>query len=199
MNPLRRILYGKPVIVVSGLPRSGTSMAMRMLQAGGVSTVEDGQRTADADNPKGYFEDERVMQLAEMEDKTWLKAARGKALKVISYLLKELPRSNNYKVILMERDIGEVLASQSKMLQRRGEENPTDDARMAENYESLVWRVNYLLKRAPHIETLRLHYAEVVKDPEAAARRIAAFVGGQMDVEQMAAAVDPNLYRNRAE
>lgn len=198
MNALRRILYGKPIIVVSGLPRSGTSMAMRMLQAGGVPTVEDGQRGADVDNPKGYFEDERVMSLAQDADKSWLRDARGKAIKVISYLLKELPRSNNYKVILMERDISEVLASQRKMLQRRGEDDPVEDERMAENYESLVWRVNYLLKRAPHIDTLRLQYAQVVREPRVAARRIAHFLRRPMDVETMAGAVDPSLYRNRA-
>ena len=199
MNMLRRLIHGKPVVVVSGLPRSGTSMAMRMLQAGGLPTVEDGQRSADVDNPKGYFEDERVMNLAQEADKSWLREARGRAVKVISYLLKELPRSNNYKVILMERDISEVLASQSKMLSRRGEEDPIEDDRMAENYESLVWRVNYLLKRASHMDTLRLHYAEVVQDPEAAAHRIARFLGGSLDVEKMAAAVDPSLYRNRAD
>lgn len=199
MNIFRRMLYGKPVIVVSGLPRSGTSMAMRMLQAGGLKTVEDGQRTADVDNPKGYFEDERVMNLARDSDKSWLKNARGKAIKVISYLLKELPASNNYKVILMDRHIAEVLASQAKMLERRGEGNPVDDEKMAENYESLVWRVNYFLKRAPHVDTLRLHYTKVVEDPEAAARQIAAFLGGSMDVERMAEAVDPSLYRNRAQ
>jgi hypothetical protein len=199
MNVLRKILYGDPIVVVSGLPRSGTSMAMRMLQAGGLPTIEDGQRSADVDNPKGYFEDERVMNLAQDADRAWLRDARGKAIKVISYLLKELPKSNNYRVILMERDIREVLASQNKMLRRRGEENPVDDTRMAENYESLVWRVNYLLKRAPHMETLRLHYVEVVREPESASRQIAQFLGGSLDIEKMTAAVDPSLYRNRAQ
>ena len=91
-RPLRCILYGRSVVVVSGLPRLGTSMAMNMLVAGGLETVVDGLRTADEDNPKGYFEDERIKALAETADKAWLCDARGKAVKVISYLLKELPR-----------------------------------------------------------------------------------------------------------
>lgn len=195
----RRSLYGRPIVVVSGLPRSGTSMAMRMLKAGGIPTVEDGQRTADIDNPKGYFEHVRVMNLAEESDRSWLRQARGQAIKIISYLLKELPRDNNYKVILLEREIQEVLASQAKMLERRGETNPIDDGKMAENYESLIWRVNYLLKRAPHMETLRLPYADVIADPHGQASRVNRFLGGDLDVEQMAAVVDPSLYRNRAE
>ncbi|MGH9381384.1 MAG: sulfotransferase domain-containing protein [Thermoanaerobaculia bacterium] len=203
MSAIRRLwwrgLYGPPIVVVSGLPRSGTSMAMRMLKAGGIPTVEDGQRGADIDNPLGYFEHERVMRLAEETDRAWLKRARGKAVKIISYLLKELPRHNNYRVILLEREIGEVLASQAKMLERRGEVNPVDDDKMAANYESLVWRVNYLLKRSPHLETLRLRYADVVADPHGEARRINDFLGGGLDVAAMAAVVDPNLYRNRAE
>ena len=90
MKAYRKLRYGEPVIVVSGLPRSGTSMAMKMLAAGGLSTVTDGQRTADEDNPKGYYEDERVKDLAQMEDKSWLEGARGKAIKIISFLLREL-------------------------------------------------------------------------------------------------------------
>lgn len=195
----RRALYGRPIVVVSGLPRSGTSMAMRMLEAGGVPTVEDGRRTADIDNPEGYFEHERVMNLARETERSWLRQARGKAIKIISYLLKELPRDNNYKVILLEREISEVLASQAKMLARRGETNPVDDDKMAENYESLVWRVNYLLARAPHLETLRLRYADVIADPQGEAGRVNRFLGGALDVERMAAVVDPGLYRNRAE
>lgn len=195
----RRTLYGRPIVVVSGLPRSGTSMAMRMVKAGGIPTIEDGQRAADIDNPKGYFEHERVMNLANESDRSWLREARGKAIKIISYLLKELPRDNNYKVVLLEREVQEVLASQAKMLERRGETNPVDDGKMAENYESLIWRVNYLLKRATHMETLRLRYADVVADPHGEASRVNRFLGGNLDVEQMAAVVDPSLYRNRAE
>lgn len=203
MNPLiripRRLLYGQPVVVVSGLPRSGTSMAMKMLAAGGLEVVADGLRTADEDNPKGYFEDERVKALAETADKQWLRNARGKAIKIISYLLKELPRQNNYRVIFVRRDLREVLASQAKMLARRGETTETSDDKMIELYENHLWRVDYLFRHAPHLERLDVAYAAAVTDPRREAERVNAFLGGRLDVERMAAAVDPALYRNRAD
>jgi hypothetical protein len=188
------------VIVVSGLPRSGTSMAMRMLEAGGVPLVQDGERTADEDNPRGYFEDERVKELAEMEDKAWMRRARGRAIKVISYLLKELPTDNNYRVVFMRRNLHEVLASQAKMLDRRGEGNDTSDEQMIEVFESHLWRTDYFFRRsAPHMERLELHYHEVVADPRGAAEAMSSFLGGGLDVDEMVAAVDRQLYRNRAE
>ncbi|MDH3403301.1 MAG: sulfotransferase [Acidobacteriota bacterium] len=194
----RRLVYGEAVVVVSGLPRSGTSMAMKMLEAGGVELVTDGARSADIDNPKGYFEDDRVLDLAKSEDKTWLRDARGKAVKIISYLLRHLPPDNNYRVLFMRRDIGEVLASQAKMLARRGEQQGADDDAMRELFEADLWRANYHLKRAPHIQALDLHYRHVLEDPVPHARRIAEFLGRDLDLEAMAAIVDPELYRNRA-
>jgi hypothetical protein len=194
----RRLLYGRPVVVVSGLPRSGTSMAMKMLEAGGLPVVADGLRAADEDNPRGYFEDERVKGLGEAVDKRWLRAARGKAIKVISYLLKDLPRDNRYQVIFVRRDLQEVLASQAKMLQRRGERNEVPDAQMVEIFESHLWRVGYLFAHARHLERLELSYSEVVADPRGAAEAIDAFLGGGLDVDAMVAAVDRTLYRNRA-
>lgn len=193
----RKMRYGEPVIVVSGLPRSGTSMAMKMLQAGGVPIVTDGQREADIDNPKGYFEDERVLDLAQAADKAWLRGSRGKAIKIISYLLRHLPRDNNYKVVFMRRDLTEVLASQAKMLERRGEANDGDDARMRQLFETDLWKAGYFMKHASHVEALEIHYSEVLADPEGHARRLADFVGGDLDVEKMAEVVDPDLYRNR--
>ncbi|KAB2969493.1 MAG: sulfotransferase family protein [Thermoanaerobaculia bacterium] len=195
----RRLRYGEPVILVSGLPRSGTSMAMKMLEAGGLPVVADGVRSADEDNPKGYFEDERVKALGESPDKTWLRRARGRAIKIISYLLKDLPPDNNYKVIFLRRDLREVLASQSKMLERRNEATGVSDEQMIEIYQSHLWRVDYLFRHAGHFERLDLQYAEVVADPRRAAERIDAFLGGRLDVERMVEAVDPQLYRNRAE
>src|SRR5688572_29274329 len=99
---VRRWRYGQPIVVVSGLPRSGTSMAMKMLEAGGLVVVTDNVRTADDDNPRGYYEDERVKDLARDANRTWLRDARGKAIKIISFLLKDLPPDNNYKVLFME-------------------------------------------------------------------------------------------------
>lgn len=195
----RRLRYGEPVILVSGLPRSGTSMAMKMLEAGGLAVVADGVRSADEDNPKGYFEDERVKALGESPDKTWLRRARGRAIKIISYLLKDLPPDNNYKVIFLRRDLREVLASQSKMLERRNEENGVSDEQMIEIYQSHLWRVDYLFRHAAQFERLEIQYSEVIADPRRAAERIDAFLGGRLDVERMVEAVDPQLYRNRAE
>ncbi len=193
----RRLRYGRPVVVVSGLPRSGTSMAMKMLEAGGMQIVTDGEREADVDNPRGYYEDERVKDLAKATDKSWLRASRGRAVKVISFLLKDLPPNLNYKVILMRRDLEEVLASQRKMLDRRGETDDTPDERMVELWQDQLWRANYLLRHAPQFEWVELEYREALQDPEAAAARIAELVDG-LDERAMAEVVDPALYRNRA-
>ncbi len=195
----RRIRYGKPVIIVSGLPRSGTSMTMQMLAAGGVKVVTDGVRKPGEDNPKGYYEDVRVKDLAEDDvDRTWVRDARGKAIKIISFLLNYLPENNNYKVIFMRRDLSEVLASQQKMLDRHGEENDTDDEKMLEVWKDHLWKVNYLMTRADRFELLNVPYRDVVAKPVEQARRIKEFLGLSVEPEQMAGAVDEKLYRNRS-
>jgi hypothetical protein len=194
----RRLRYGEPIIVVSGLPRSGTSMAMKMLEAGGLSTVSDGVRTADVDNPKGYFEDERVKDLHKDVDKTWLRDSRGKVVKIISFLLSHLPETNNYRVLFMRRHLDEVLASQTKMLERRGEPSETSDDKMVELWENHLWRASWLMKKRPHIEALDVHYTAVLEDPRREAERIRDFLGRPLDVDKMAAVVDASLYRNRA-
>jgi hypothetical protein len=194
----RHLRYGQPIVVVSGLPRSGTSMVMKMLEAGGLPILTDGVRAADEDNPKGYYEVERVKSLAQEADKGWLAEARGKGLKVISYLLKSLPPRFNYKVVFIRREMEEVLASQGKMLARRGEAEATPPERMRALFEDDLWRAVYQLKRRPEFETIELQYSAVLARPLEEARRLAAFLGGDLDVEEMAAAVDPALYRNRA-
>ena len=195
---LRSLKYGTPVVVVSGLPRSGTSMAMKMLEAGGMEIVADHVRTADEDNPKGYYEDERVKDLAEMQDKSWLRDARGKAIKVVSSLLGSLPPENRYKVVFMRRDLTEVLASQSKMLVRRGEEHDAADEDMLRMYTAHLDKVYFQLRYRDNFEALYLDYADAVANPRAAAEQIAAFVGG-LDVDRMLGVVDEKLYRNRAD
>jgi hypothetical protein len=194
----RRLRFGPPLVIVSGLPRSGTSMLMKMLEAGGLPLVTDGQRLADEDNPKGYFEVERVKDLAQESDKSYLSSARGKALKVISFLLKSLPANLNYRVIFIRRELEEVLASQAKMLARRGEQNDATPERMRELFQDDLWRSTYLLKHRPQFEFIEVHYSTILADPLAQARRVNAFLGGGLNVEAMAAAVDPQLYRNRA-
>lgn len=195
---VRRLRYGKPIVIVSGLPRSGTSMAMKMLEAGGLEMVIDNVRTADEDNPKGYYEDERVLDLAKDVDKSWLKATRGKCVKIISYLLAHLPTDNNYKVVFMNRDIQEVLASQKKMLDRRGEENDTSDGEMIAAYDQNLERVRFQLRFRDCYEWIDVNYREVIQDPETQANRMADFLGLPLDRRAMASVVDPDLYRNRA-
>jgi hypothetical protein len=194
----RRLRYGQPIVVVSGLPRSGTSMIMKMLEAGGLPVLTDGLRTADEDNPKGYYEVERVKGLAQDTDKSWLAEARGKGIKVISFLLKSLPPQFNYRVVFIRREMEEVLASQRKMLARRGETEATPPERMRALFEDDLWRASYQLKHRPEFETIELHYSAVLARPLVEAQRLAAFLGGGLDAEAMAAAVDPQLYRNRA-
>ncbi len=195
----RRLRFGAPIVVVSGLPRSGTSMTMKMLEAGGLSLVIDGIRTADEDNPKGYYEDERVKDLGKMDDKAWLADSKGKAIKIISYLLKDLPPSYNYKVLFMRRHVHEVLASQAKMLERRGETSESSDKRMLELYDDHLWKVNRLLKREAHLDVIDVHYKAVLENPRAEAERIHAFLGLPLDAGKMASVVDGRLYRNRRE
>jgi len=194
----RRLRYGEPIVVVSGLPRSGTSMLMKMLEAGGVPIVTDGVRTADEDNPKGYYEVERVKDLARETDRAWLAEARGKGIKVISFLLKSLPPQFNYRVVFIGREIEEVLASQKKMLARRGETDDTPPERMREHFADDLWRARYQLTHRPWFEVLEVHYSEVLARPLEGAHGINAFLGGGLDAEAMAAVVDPDLYRNRA-
>lgn len=198
----RRLRYGRPITVVSGLPRSGTSMAMRMLEAGGVPIVTDRAREADEDNPHGYFEHDRVLDLDKPDrggDTGWLADARGKAVKIVSALLPHLPERFNYHVIFMHRDLGEVLASQNKMLERRGEQgSAASDAEMTKLYEDHLRRVASLLRRRACFATLDVRYRDVVSDPAGQARRIGDFLGGSLDAARMAEAVSPELYRNRS-
>lgn len=185
------------VTVVSGLPRSGTSMLMRMLEAGGIPPLTDGQRRADDDNPRGYYELEAVKRLP--EDAAWVDEAGGRAVKAVSALLERLPAGRRYRVVFLERDLREVLASQRKMLERRGE--PTD--RVPEEQMAALFRKHLagVLARAEaraDMEVLRLDHAAVLASPAEAARRIDEFLGGGLDREAMAAAVDASLWRQRA-
>ena len=193
----KRLKYGKPVVIVSGLPRSGTSMAMKMLEAGGLEIVVDNIRTADEDNPKGYYEDERVKDLTGMEDKSWLKDARGKVIKVVSSLLNSLPESNYYQVVFMRRNLHEVLASQTKMLERRSEDSHSEDEDLLAMYESHLEKVEFQLRFRPYFDALYINYSDVVQDPAGEARKMADFLGGGLDMKKMAGAVDGSLYRNR--
>jgi hypothetical protein len=194
----RRVRFGAPIVIVSGLPRSGTSMMMKMLSAGGMELSTDEVRSADEDNPLGYFEDERVKQLDKAADKSWIHAQRGRAIKVISFLLQELPAGCRYKVLFMRRDLEEVVASQNKMLSRRGESDPgAADEKMIEIYARHLRKVEFLMADRPDIDHLDVSYNEALEQPGEIARRVARFLNLALDVEAMASAVDGSLYRNR--
>jgi sulfotransferase family protein len=195
---LRRRKYGEPIVIVSGLPRSGTSMMMKMLEAGGLTVMTDAIRQADIDNPKGYYEYERVKNLEKETDKSYVREARGKVLKVISFLLKDLPDDNYYRVIFMRRHLDEVIASQNKMLDRRGEDSIDDRETMAEAYRNHLAAVKILIRKRPNLEMLEFRYDEAVRNPKDAARAVNVFLGGRLDERAMSAVIDGELYRNRA-
>lgn len=188
---------GDPVVVVSGLPRSGTSMMMQMLGAGGLEPWTDGVRRADEDNPAGYLECERVKHLA--ADRAWVGQARGRAVKVVSRLLGELPVDEEYRVLFMQRDLSEVLASQQTMLRRQNRPVDADDGHLAGIFTEHLRQVEEWLAAQPKVQTLWVAYRQAIAEPLATAVRVAAFLDRPLDVAAMARAVDPRLYRQRAE
>lgn len=199
-HPYRRVRYGRPIVVVSGLPRSGTSMMMKMLEAGGLPVWMDGVRTPDAQNPRGYYEFERVKELDKNLDKSWVREGRGRAVKVISSLLEHLPPTNNYHVLFMNRHLQEVLDSQRQMLAQRGEAGGAlSDAALQKVYETHLRKVKYFLAHQPGFSALDVAYADVLADPGTMARRIRTFLGATLDVAGMTGAVDGQLYRHRQE
>lgn len=185
------------ITIVSGLPRSGTSMMMKMLEAGGIPPYTDHIRTPDDDNPKGYYEFERVKKLPE-GDTAWLPDAEGKAVKVISALLEHLPEEYSYRVLFMQRKMEEILASQKQMLIRSGQ--PTDkvgDEQLAEMYEKHLAKVNGWLAAQANFSVLYLDYNQMLVDPEKNAAQVNEFLGGVLETRDMARIVDANLYRQR--
>jgi hypothetical protein len=184
------------IIIVSGLPRSGTSLMMQMLDSGGVEVVTDGVRAADTDNPRGYHELEKVKRLK--HDASWLPLTRGKAFKMVSQLLYDLPAGENYRIVFMERDLEEVLRSQEKMLGRLDRPAaPREQIKAA--YGMHLERLGNWLRQQRHMAVLRVSYNELLAQPRPQAQRVSDFLGGKADVEGMVRAVDPALYRNRKE
>jgi hypothetical protein len=185
------------ITIVSGLPRSGTSLMMQMLAAGGMPILSDGEREADVDNPRGYLEWERIKQLP--KDHTCIVEAEGKAVKVISLLLLSLPEGHEYRVLFMQRPLAEVLASQDVMLRHKGTAGPAvDTSFMAAAFEKNLLAVNAWLDSKSYVRTLRVPYHEVLRDAEDVAHKIASFLDVGLNVEAMTRAVDATLYRNRS-
>ncbi len=182
--------------VVTGLPRSGTSMMMKMLAAGGMEVLADNIRKADDDNPGGYYEFEPVKKTK--EDASWLADAHGKAVKMIYMLLADLPDSHQYRVIFMQREYSEVLASQEVMLERRGTKGAgLAPEKMADIFDRQLQATRDRLAAQPNFETLYVDYAQAIEDPLTVASQIHDFLGREMDTTAMAAVVDPDLYRQR--
>jgi hypothetical protein len=184
------------VTIVSGLPRSGTSLMMQMLQAGGMMLLSDGRRVPDEHNPCGYFEHESVKH--SHRDLSWLTQAEGKAVKVIHLLLRQLPSDRNYQVIFMLRDLDEVVASQRVMLQQQGlSPARLTDADLARVFAQQLDQVGHWLREQPNFRVLYVHYQDVIGHPAVAAKQINHFLGGNLRAASMAGAVNPSLHRQR--
>ncbi len=186
------------ITIVSGLPRSGTSMMMRMLAAGGLPVLADSVRTPDLDNPRGYFELEQVKKLK--EDKSWLPEAAGKVVKIVSFLLPEVPAEFPCKVIFLRRALPEVLASQRQMLIRRGETpDAAEDERLTALYGKHLQHLSAWLARQPNMDVLYVDHRRALESPQGVAEEVNAFLGAGLDTAAMAAAVEPRLHRHRFE
>ncbi len=187
----------EPITVVSGLPRSGTSMMMKILAEGGLSIVTDELRTADDDNPNGYFELETVKQMS-AGNVEWLANACGKVVKVISALLEYLSSQYSYKVIFMEREIKEILASQQKMLRRRNETSQISGAEMEAQFRKHLSVVKPWLMRQPNMDVLYVSYNALMSGPEPQCKRVVEFIHAPLNLSRMLEVPSAALYRNRA-
>jgi len=184
------------ITIVSGLPRSGTSLMMQMLVAGGMTPLADGERKADADNPRGYLEWERIKTLP--NDPGCIAEAEGKVVKVISRLLLALPASYEYRVIFMERPLPEVLASQDEMMRRRGTyKEGANTAAISAAFEKHLREVYAWLDSKSYVKSLRIAYHDALSQPEQVSGQIAEFLSIPLNLKGMIQQVDSSLYRNR--
>jgi len=184
------------ITVVSGLPRSGTSLMMQMLHAGGLPLRTDGLRTADENNPYGYFEFDPVKRLR--SDNAWLPQAKGHAVKIIHLLLRDLrlDGSLQYRIVFMRRPIDEVLASQRAMLQREGKAG-ADPLVLMKAFESQLAQLDTWLAAQAAIAVLPVQYHQVMQEPRSVAAALSTFLGLALDSDAMVRAVDPALHRQR--
>jgi len=185
------------IVVVSGLPRCGTSLMMQMLSAGGLPVITDDERKPDADNPRGYFELEKVKKIK--QDSSWLDEAEGKCFKMVSMLLFDLPPERCYKVIFMLRNMSEILASQALMLERLGRGRGPDDAEMQKFFESHLAQLRPWLEGRENMHAFFCNYNDLMADPERWVSKTADFLDMELNRQGMLAAVDKSLYRNRAQ
>ncbi len=186
------------IIIVSGLPRSGTAMMMNMLKAGGIKILEDKTRKPDENNPKGYFEYEPAKKLPE-GNISWLDEAEEKAVKVISFFLQHLPDKFEYKIIFMERNFDEILKSQKQTVMEKGQKtHPKEDKMMLEYYKSHVKQTKEWISLQSNFSVLYLSYNEMVKHPEQHLDSICEFLGNELNKDKMNKVIDEKLYRQRS-
>ena len=186
------------IVVVSGLPRSGTSLMMQMLEAGGIELLTDHERKADEDNPKGYYELEAVKKMKK-GDTSWLQEAPGKAVKIITAILVTLPTDQLYDVIFMRREMDETLASQKKMLLRRGEDtDKVSDELMAAGFQKHLTEVFDWIGNQKNLRCLEISFNALVSIPDGEIDKICEFLGGALDIEAMSKVISPDLYRQRS-
>lgn len=187
----------KTIYVVSGLPRSGTSMMMQMLEAGGFQIVTDNIRTADDDNLQGYYEFEKIKQLKD-GNSAWVGLACGKVIKVISALLEHLPGLYQYKIVFMERDLLEVLVSQRKMLERRGKPvTEEEDVKFLNLYQKHLVKVKNWLSDQGNLDVIYINYNDLLDNPKKYAMEVARFMEAPLDVQRMASIPEERLYHQR--
>jgi hypothetical protein len=185
------------IVVVSGLPRSGTSLMMQMLEAGGIEPLTDHEREADDDNPKGYYEFERVKKTPE-GDTAWLQEAQGKAVKIITAILVTLPADHSYDVIFMRREMEEILASQKQMLLRRGEDaDKVSDEVMAEGFRQHIVGVFDWMGKQKYLRYIEVSFNALVSEPGDEIARLSEFLGRELNPEEMRKMISPDLYRQR--
>ena len=186
----------KYIIVVSGLPRSGTSLMMQMLQAAGIPVLIDDHRPPDESNPKGYFEFEPVKSLA--EDASWLPLAKGKAVKIISHLLPYLPEHFQYKIIFMNRDLKEIIRSQNKMLDRFGKaKGELSEAKLAERYALHLHQIHQWLKQRPDITFADISFNHLIQSPEKEWPKVQRLLNLTVSPRQVLRVIEPELYRSK--
>ncbi len=184
------------ITIVSGLPRSGTSMMMKILEAGGMEIVTDNIRKANEDNPLGYYEYEKVKEIK--EDTSWLEETRGKAFKMISQLLYDLPSNESYKVLFMQRNMNEILASQEKMLERRGnKKDEISDEKMGEFFNKHLSKIMEWMDERKYMDVLYINYNDILENPDEQIIILNQFLNDKLNAEKAVNAIDKSLYRNR--
>lgn len=185
------------IVVVTGLPRSGTSLMMQMLHAGGFPVLCDDQRPADDSNPAGYFEFEPIRRID--RDQSWLALAEGKAVKVVSPLLRYLPASQDYRLIFMARNLRETLRSQKTMLIRRGIDDGLNDSAMADHFSRHLTEIRQWIRKQDRFTVLDCDYARLVADPASGVDSVCDFLGVPLGRQAMRDVIRPELYRQRSE